>query len=121
MYAIRSYYENSINTYNIRLNKEQRSEVESLFDSYTNFKKSVKGELKLSENGTWLDNIWNEITEKSAGMLDVDEPVGNQPIALAEALHALKPSMTNSYGMDNTMLAYDMALNIYKEYFSALV
>lgn len=106
---------NALKNYKIKLNPTQLAEVKSAVGSYADFKKTMSP-LNFSLNGTYLDSIWSEMVEQSGYVLDPDTNVGDQPLALYDALSAMKPTPVNDYGGDAEDVAKDLAMRIVEEY-----
>lgn len=102
----------------IKLSEQQKSEIAYVFGSYEDFRRSALGKgMVISSDGTYLDNMWDEIVQKSNGYLFAETNSNEQAMALIDALDTMKPVASNDYGMDTEHLAYDMALRVYEEYF----
>ncbi len=106
---------NALKKYKIKLNPGQMAEVKSAIGSYADFKKAMSP-LNFSLNGTYLDSIWGEMVEASGYVLDMDISDANEPLALYDALSALKPTPVNDYGGDAEDVAKDLAMRIVEEY-----
>lgn len=110
-------FKNYLSKYKIKLNKGQREAVEYTYDNYNDFRKSMFGTLTLSNNGTYLDDIWGDIVEQSGYRLSYDTPDSDQIIELVDLLESMKPQRVNKYGMNIDNAAYDVALDIYRQFF----
>lgn len=110
-------FKNYLSKYKIKLNKGQREAVEYTYDNYNDFRKSMFGTLTLSNNGTYLDDIWDDIVEQSGYRLSYDTPDSDQIIELVDLLESMKPQRVNKYGMNIDNAAYDVALDIYRQFF----
>lgn len=110
-------FRNYIKAKKIRLSEEQKAEVAYYEGSYENFQKKNIGNIVLSDEGTYLDNLWSEICDNSYGMLERDVSSADQPIELIDMMKMLKPVKKNIYGMDTEQAAYDLALDIFRRYF----
>lgn len=103
----------------IRLSEEQRKEVAFYYGSFENFRKMNFGNIVFaSKQGTYLDNLWSEIVEQSGYILEQETVSADQPMALVDAMSALKPIKRNIYGMDQKQAAYDVALDIFHKFFA---
>lgn len=107
---------NALKTYKIKLNEEQMQEVTNAVGSYTDFKKAMSP-LNFSKNGTSLDSVWNEMVEASGYALEENITPANQPLALYDALSALRPTPVNDFGGNADDVARDLAMRIVEEYF----
>ena len=106
---------NAMKGYKIKLNDEQMAEVKSALGSYADFKKAMYP-LTISNNGSYLDGLWEEICASTGYLLDQDIAVGNQPLALMDVLESLRPSPVNSFDGDYEDVAKDLAMRIVEEY-----
>lgn len=101
----------------IKLTSAQRQEVEYTYGSYDDFRKSMFGKVTLSNKGVSLDDIWSEIVQQSGYRLSEDVSDADEIIALAEVIEDMKPVPRNPFGMDMDDAAYDVALDIYRQFF----
>lgn len=101
----------------IRLNEAQKKEVAHYYDSYDKFRKMNFGNITFSEDGMYLDSLWDELCQSSNYILDMDTAVNDQPIALIDAMNEMKPVKHNIFGMNKQQAAYDLALDIYRRFF----
>jgi len=101
--------------YTIALTPNQKEEVISTFGSYQNFRNAMGG-IRIANNGTSLDSIWDEICDRVPG-LERDTVEGDQPEALYDMLQAMKPTVKNGYGMDMEEAARDLSLQIVEKYY----
>lgn len=101
----------------IRLNEAQKKEVAHYYDSYDKFRKMNFGNVTFSEDGMYLDSLWDELCQSSNYILDMDTAVNDQPIALIDAMNEMKPAKHNIFGMNKQQAAYDLALDIYRRFF----
>ena len=101
----------------IRLNEAQKKEVAHYYDSYDKFRKMNFGNITFSEDGMYLDSLWDELCQSSNYILDMDTDVNDQPIALIDAMNEMKPTKHNIFGMNKQQAAYDLALDIYRRFF----
>ena len=101
---------------NIRLNDQQRAEVINTYGSMKTFRKAIGSRINVTDNGQNIDSLWQDICEASGYYLDPDENSNTQILALADALDSMRDIGDNS-GMSTSDKAYDLALNIYTDYF----
>lgn len=101
----------------IKLTSAQRQEVEYTYGSYDDFRKSMFGKVTLSNKGVSLDDIWSEIVQQSGYRLSEDVSDADEITALAEVIEDMKPVPRNPFGMDMDDAAYDVALDIYRQFF----
>lgn len=111
-------FRKTVKGYSIKLNTEQKEEIASVYDSFNKFKNVNQNKYTFRENGSYLDNVWSEIVEASGYSLAYDTPVSEQMLALHEYMTSLENAVVSpAEDMNNSQLAYDMALNIYTDYF----
>lgn len=101
----------------LSLSEEAQTELENLYGGYEAFRKRNFGGMKLTKDGRPLDSLWGEISKKWPELFPADTVPQEQPLLVADALRAVRPSYENPYGMDATESAYDLALQVYEEYF----
>lgn len=101
----------------LSLSEEAQTELENLYGGYEAFRKRNFGGMKLTKDGQPLDSLWGEISKKWPELFPADTVPQEQPLLVADALRAVRPSYENPYGMDATESAYDLALQVYEEYF----
>lgn len=99
------------------LSEEARAELDNLYGGYEDFRKQNFGGMKLTKDGQSLDSLWGKISERWPELFPADTVPQEQPLLVADALRAVRPSYENPYGMDATESAYDLALQVYEEYF----
>ena len=103
--------------YTIALNNEQMQEVRNEFGSYTNFKRMMAGKMKLDKNGTMLDDVWTEISDRSNGKLSFGTNPNDQPVELARYIMSLNPTYQNLQGQSLDATATDLALEIFRQFY----
>lgn len=103
--------------YTIALNNEQMQEVRNEFGSYTNFKRMMAGKMKLDKNGTMLDDVWTEISDRSNGKLSFGTNPNDQPVELARYIMSLNPTYQNLQGQSLDAAATDLALEIFRQFY----
>lgn len=101
----------------LSLSEEAQTELENLYGGYEAFRKRNFGGMKLTKDGKSLDSLWEKISERWPELFPADTVPQEQPLLVADALRAVRPSYENPYGMDATESAYDLALQVYEEYF----
>lgn len=106
-------------TTKIRVTENVRTEIEATYGSYETFRRANFGRMALStEDGTPLDALWGEISEKWPGMFDADTNELEQVFRVEEALDMVRPSYVNPYGLDMDGAAYELAQRMYEWYFT---
>lgn len=101
----------------LSLSEEAQTELENLYGGYEAFRKRNFGGMKLTKDGRSLDSLWEKISEMWPELFPADTVPQEQPLLVADALRAVRPSYENPYGMDATESAYDLALQVYEGYF----
>lgn len=101
----------------LSLSEEAQTELENLYGGYEAFRKRNFGGMKLTKDGRSLDSLWEKISERWPELFPADTVPQEQPLLVADALRAVRPSYENPYGMDATESAYDLALQVYEGYF----
>ncbi|MBO5460022.1 MAG: hypothetical protein J5981_07235, partial [Lachnospira sp.] len=110
-----------VRSYHIKLNAEQKAEIASVYDSFRTFKNVNQNKYTFRENGSYLDTVWSDLVEASGYALSYDTPSSEQMLALHDYMTALEKSIISpAEDMDNSQVAYDMALNIYTDYFKLI-
>ena len=106
-------------TTKIRVTENVRAEIEATYGSYETFRRANFRRMALStEDGTPLDALWGEISEKWPGMFDADTNELEQVFKVEEALDMVRPSYVNPYGLDTDGAAYELAQRMYEWYFT---
>ena len=110
-----------VRSYHIKLNEEQKAEIANVYDSFRTFKNMNQNKYTFRENGSYLDSVWSQLVEASGYALSYDTPSSEQMLALHDYMITLEKSITSpAEDMDNSQVAYDMALNIYTDYFKLI-
>ena len=99
----------------LALSEAQKSEVNYLYGSMGEFRKSNFGRLRIVEDGTSLDQVWGELSDKYPELFKADTNDGDMIAEVMTVLDGLRPTYRNAYGEDIEQASYDLALNIYKE------
>lgn len=99
----------------LALSEAQKSEVNYLYGSMGEFRKSNFGRLRIVEDGTSLDQVWGELSNKYPELFKADTNDGDMIAEVMTVLDGLRPTYRNAYGEDIEQASYDLALNIYKE------
>ena len=106
---------NALKGYQIKLNDKQMQEVKNAYGSYVDFKRAA-APINFNKNGTYLDNLWEEIVASTDYLLDSDISDANEPLALLDVLESLRPAPTNNYKGNAEDVAKDLAMRIVEEY-----
>ena len=101
----------------IKLSDSQKQEVSNVFGTYNDFRKANFGKLRVSENGTPLDTIWDELCGLYPEFFDTNTNEGEQIISILDAIETVQPQYYNEYSENMDQAAYDLALKIYDAYF----
>ena len=99
----------------LALSEAQKSEVNYMYGSMGEFRKSNFGRLRIVSGGTTLDQVWGELSEKYPELFKADTNDGDMIAEVMTVLDGLRPTYRNAYGEDIEQASYDLALNIYKE------
>ncbi len=99
----------------LALSEVQKSEVNYMYGSMGEFRKSNFGRLRIVSEGTTLDQVWGELSEKYPELFKADTNDGDMIAEVMTVLDGLRPTYRNAYGEDIEQASYDLALNIYKE------
>lgn len=99
----------------LALSEAQKSEVNYMYGSMGEFRKSNFGRLRIVSEGTTLDQVWGELSEKYPELFKADTNDGDMIAEVMTVLDGLRPTYRNEYGEDIEQASYDLALNIYKE------
>lgn len=99
----------------LALSEAQKSEVNYMYGSMGEFSKSNFGRLRIVSEGTTLEQVWGELSEKYPELFKADTNDGDMIAEVMTVLDGLRPTYRNAYGEDIEQASYDLALNIYKE------
>ena len=99
----------------LALSEAQKSEVNYMYGSMGEFRKSNFGRLRIVSEGTTLDQVWGELSEKYPELFKADTNDGDMIAEVMTVLDGLRPTYRNAYGEDIEQASYDLVLNIYKE------
>ena len=99
----------------LALSEAQKSEVNYMYGSMGEFRKSNFGRLRIVSEGTTLDQVWGELSEKYPELFKADTNDGDMIAEVMTVLDGLRPTYRNAYGEDIEQASCDLALNIYKE------
>lgn len=101
----------------IKLNEEQKAEVEFQYGSYNEFRKRNFGRVLLSDNGISLDSLWGELSGQYPEFFHSDTNPNEQIFHILDAIDAVKPVYVNEYSSNLDEAAYDVSMRIYNDYF----
>lgn len=111
-------FQKLVRSFHIRLNKAQKQEIESVYGKFESFKVANQNRYGYTDYGYYLSEVWDKLVEASENALSYSTPVNEQMLALHDYMTSLeKAAITPAGNMDNSQIAYDMALNIYTDYF----
>lgn len=85
-----------LKTSKISLNELQKHEVASAYDSYNNYRRSLFGNIVLSDGGTPLDIVWKDLSERFPSVFDEDTNPNDMPIVLKDAIEAQKSNFSDN-------------------------
>lgn len=112
-------FRKTVKSYHIRLSKAQRQEVEAVYGKFDAFKAANQNRYGYTDYGYYLSEVWEKLVDASQNALSYSTPVNEQMLALHDYMTSLeKAAVTPAGAIDNSQSAYDMALNIYTDYFS---
>lgn len=102
----------------IRLTSAQLQEAASAYDSVSAFRRMLRGRVKMDQkNGTSLDTVWQELSERFPALFDVETNEGDMATALADTVDMIYDrTPVNPYGFDRQHAAYDLLMDIYAKY-----
>lgn len=102
----------------IKLDDTQKGEVAYRYGSYEAFRKANMGSVILTDKGTELDSIWQDLAERYPDVFDVNANAADMPIILVETIADLRTA-------DKLLEQYDkngelrwMAEEIYDSYWN---
>lgn len=101
----------------IKLSDAQKQEVSNVFGTYNDFRKANFGKLRVSENGTPLNTIWDELCGLYPELFGTNTNEGDQIISILDAIETVQPQYYNEYSENMDQAAYELALKIYDAYF----
>ena len=101
---------------NIRLNDVQRAEVENIYDSYNAYRKRLMGSITISQKGTSLDSVWQDLAEQYPDTFSKDTNPADMPLELADIIHTLRNSYEVIEEFDKTEQVRWLAEQIYDTY-----
>ncbi len=99
----------------LSLSEAQKNEVKYMYGSMGEFRKSNFGRMRISDEGTSLDQVWGELSERYPELLKADTSDGDMITEVLNVLDALQPVYRNVSGEDMEQASYDLALQIYSE------
>lgn len=106
----------------IKLSEQQKKEIAYYYGSYDKFRRKNFGKIRLSEDGSTLDSLWDEMSELWPEFFEPDTHELEQVQTLVNALETIKPFYENpfydgSFDMDIDTASYDLAMRLYEEYY----
>lgn len=99
----------------LSLSEAQKSEVKYMYGSMGEFRKSNFGRLRITNEGTSLDQLWGELSESYPELFKADTVDGDMITEVVSVLDGLRPTYQNVSGEDIEQASYDLALQIYSE------
>lgn len=102
----------------IKLTSAQLQEAASAYDSVSAFRRMLRGRVKMDQkNGTSLDTVWQELSERFPALFDAETNEGDMATALADTVYMIYDrTPVNPYGFDAQHAAYDLLMDIYAKY-----
>ena len=98
----------------VKLDSEQKTEVEAKYGSYNEYRKNMMGKIILSKDGTSLEAVWEDWSELYPDIFDIDM----DPKAMPEELENIMSSLQRSYQIEDTPDAEEVGAEIYDRFFS---
>lgn len=111
-------YENKmaiLKTYNFKPSETQKAEIINAFGSYKAFRDKYRSTIKMSDKGTAMDGVWNELADQLNLPYDVSD--ADMPLVLAQLVDE-KPTSID-IGMSEDELSLAAAIEIFKKYFES--
>ena len=103
----------------IRLSENQKAEIAYHYGSYDKFRRQNFGRIRFSEKGMTLDSLWGEISDMWPELFDADANELEQAETLVNAVKSVSDKVyENPYGMDMDEASYDLAMQLYEEYYN---
>ena len=107
----------------VYISPEVRAEINHNFGSLEAFRRRLGSKLKITvtdESAVPLDVFWRELAENRPEMFEEDTNYLDMPSKLVDFFEMTSPQYINPYNieMDMDEAAYDLALQIYDEYFN---
>lgn len=100
----------------IKLDDVQKQEVASAYGSFDTYRKSMFGSAIISDNGTELDSVWQELAEVYPEYFDKEVNSADMPIVLDDIIHALREGSSLIEEYDQTEQIMYLAEQIYNTY-----
>lgn len=108
----------------VYISPEQKAEIKMLYGSYDAFRRLVGNKIGVTVTDTSavpLDVFWRELSENRPEMFNAETNYLDMPAELVTLFEMTSPQYVNPYDgveMDMDEASYDMALQIYDEYFN---
>ncbi len=100
----------------IKLTQGQKEEIADAYGSFERFHEANKGKYLIDNTrGSYLNDIWDSLVELSEGELSYSISDNDKMIELHRYMTNLQKGI--SVSTDTEQNAYDMALNVYTDYF----
>lgn len=108
----------TLRTMRISLNDAQKAEAASRYGSFNQFRKSMMGSVIITNDGTPLDEAWQELADAFPGKFSADTGDADMPLKLAEIIDSLRSSDTREmeYLYNREMMAQDLTREVYDSY-----
>ena len=106
---------------NITLNNIQRAEVENIYDSYNAYRKRLMGSITISQKGTSLDSVWQDLAEQYPDTFSKDTNPADMPLELADIIYTLRSSQEIIAEFDSVEQLRNLAERIYNTYWDLSV
>lgn len=103
----------------IRLSENQKAEIAYHYGSYDEFRRRNFGRIRFSEKGMTLDSLWGEISDMWPELFNADANELEQAETFVNAVKSVSDKVyENPYGMDMDEASYDLAMQLYEEYYN---
>ena len=96
----------------ISLTEAQKQAAAERFGSYSDFRRSLFGNVKISDGAMSLDRVWQELSEAHPEMFPVDTGEAEMLDKLVEFTELMQPRYVNPNGMDTEAAAQELALRL---------
>lgn len=102
----------------IALSEQQKSEVAEIYGSYNEFRKQNMGKFTLTDKGTPLDVVWQELSKKYPGAFEQDLTEPDQPLQLLEIYDAARSASHYIEQVNTSEMVQRIAADIYDKFWN---
>ena len=102
----------------VYLDESQMAEVEYRFGSYSDYRKSLFGNITIAKDAdTSLDSLWQEMAKLYPDVFNKETTSTDMPGALVDIIHRLRnPDTTVDYARNREMMEQDLFQQVYDSY-----